>query len=349
MNDLTTSQRIEYIDSLKGFLILSVVMCHVAGLCFGIQADIPSFQHILFEFRNPPFFFISGFLAYKIATNWNVHTVTALIRKKFISILWPTIIFTLAFKLSGNTLCDSNSTNIWFYWFTISLFVFFLYYYILEFCLHFLNNEIIKSLLFLIICIFFYFAFSIQSIYEKLPIDDATKDYCGMKYWGYFFFFILGILARKHDKLFNQLLDNIFFTAACVFIFILFNFFSQPLQENHFNLFRITTYLTGTILVILFFKKHIPTGKYKSILNQMGKRTLDIYLIHTFLLPLSFYDYTTFLRVSPMPIVEFIITFSMSIIIIGMSFIISCFLRLSPISALILFGDRTILKQNKTA
>lgn len=351
MNNLITSQRIVYIDSLKGFLILSVVMCHVAGYCMGIQADTPSFQHILFEFRNPPFFFISGFLAYKIVNNWKIYTVVYLLKKKIISILWPTMIFTFTLfyiepSYHKNPLFDLRGLDIGFYWFTISLFIFFLFYYTIEYCFKFIRNEKIKSMFFLIIGILFYITFAVQSIYEKIFIQENYKELVCMQHWGYFFFFILGVLSHKYHKKYNQLHDNMFFIAVCSIIFILFNIFAHPLQNYFFNFFRITTYLTGTILIVHFFKKYEPTGILKEILSLTGRRTLDIYLIHYSILPLSVYNYTSAFRLSPMPLLEFVVTLLISIAIIGISLLISSFMRLSPISAFILLGDRKMLEKS---
>ena len=139
-------KRVDYIDALKGFLILSVVMCHVAGFCIGIQDEHSSFLPILFEFRNPTFFFISGYFAYKIDAVWNGSYCYNIIKKKFVSIAWPTILF-LAVLLyvhpsyKGHTFLHGNLKDLWFHWFTLSLFVFFVFYSIIELLLRSLKKN----------------------------------------------------------------------------------------------------------------------------------------------------------------------------------------------------------------
>jgi fucose 4-O-acetylase-like acetyltransferase len=350
MDNMTTSstigQRIDYIDALKGFLILSVVMCHVAGFCLGIQDDIPSFLPILFEFRNPPFFFISGFFAYKIGVVWGSRFCYKTIKKKFIAIAWPTYLF-LAVLLyvhpsyHGRTFLHDNIKDLWFHWFTLSLFVFFVFYSIIELSLSSLKNEKIKSIILLACGALSYLLFSVQSVYYILPINDTIKQLMGMEYWGFFFFFILGVLARKHYTQFIELLNNNTFIAVCIFVFILFNIFNQPLQNNHFNLFRIITYLTGIILVLKFFMSYPPKGYLNDIMTFVGKRTLDIYLIHYFFLPLALYENMSVLRDTPMPIIEFALTFSISLVIIAMSLLVSYVIRLSPTSAYLILGYKS--------
>lgn len=346
----TAGQRIDYIDALKGFLILSVVMCHVTVFCIGIQDEHSSFLPILFEFRNPPFFFISGMFAYKIDAVWNESYCYNVIKRKFISIAWPIILFLAALlyvhpSYNGHSFLHGNLKDLWFHWFTLSLFVFFVFYSIIELLLGSLKNQNFKSI-FLISCgTIFYLLFSIQSIYNDLPLTDNIKLILGMDYWGFFFFFILGVLARKHYNRFVKLINNNLFIAICIFVFFIFNLFSQPLQNNHFNLFRIITYITGIILVFTFFRTYPPKGLLNRIMTFIGKRTLDIYLIHYFFLPLALYDNTSVFRDTPMPIIEFAITFSISLAIIAMSLLVSYIIRLSPISAYIILGSK--IKKSK--
>ena len=341
----TAGQRVDYIDALKGFLILSVVMCHVAGFCIGIQDEHSSFLPILFEFRNPPFFFISGMFAYKIDAVWNGSYCYNNIKRKFISIAWPTILFLAALlyvhpSYNGHTFLHNNLKDLWFHWFTLSLFVFFLFYSIIELSLGSLNNQNIKSIILFSCGTISYLLFSIQSIYYNLPLTDNIKLLLGMDYWGFFFFFILGVLARKHYDHFVKLINNNLFIAICIFLFFIFNLFCQPLRNNHFNLFRIITYITGIILVFTFFKTYPPKGLLNRIMRFIGKRTLDIYLIHYFFLPLALYENTSVFRDTPMPIIEFTITFSISLAIIAMSLLVSYIIRLSPISAYIILGSK---------
>ena len=54
------SKRIGYIDAMRGFTMILVVYSHVCGFCLG-NRNI-AFNDVLFLFRLPCFFFISGWL-----------------------------------------------------------------------------------------------------------------------------------------------------------------------------------------------------------------------------------------------------------------------------------------------
>ena len=73
-------------------------------------------------------------------------------------------------------------------------------------------------------------------------------------------------------------------------------------------------------------------------LQYIGRRTLDVYLLHYFFLPVGLLDVSSVLRNHPMPIIEFVITLVISLIIIGGCLIFSNILRMSPAMSYLLFG-----------
>ena len=71
----------------------------------------------------------------------------------------------------------------------------------------------------------------------------------------------------------------------------------------------------------------------------MGRRTLDIYLIHFFMIPLDFKIITVFMD-HPMPVVEAFAAAIIAVLIIAVSLLVSEILRLSPFLAHWLFGAK---------
>ena len=59
-------KRIEYIDAMRGFTMVLVVLTHVSSFGLGMYgSDTFSYSKIFAEFRMPLFFFVSGFVLYK--------------------------------------------------------------------------------------------------------------------------------------------------------------------------------------------------------------------------------------------------------------------------------------------
>ena len=84
-------QRIEYLDALRGFTMLLVVMTHVAGYVFGSDgAHIVNFHFYLRQFRVPLFFFVSGFVFFKDNFNWSAGNIMNFLKKKIpVQLIFP--------------------------------------------------------------------------------------------------------------------------------------------------------------------------------------------------------------------------------------------------------------------
>lgn len=83
-------KRIEYLDAMRGFTMMLVVMYHVVNFCLGGFAESFSFNQMMGEFRMPLFFFVSGFLLYRSHYIWNTQGIFSFLRKKiFVQIISP--------------------------------------------------------------------------------------------------------------------------------------------------------------------------------------------------------------------------------------------------------------------
>ena len=65
-------KRIEYIDALRGFTMVLVVLGHIELISFCEQTFLytPYYKF----FRMPLFFFISGYIAFRSKKVWDTHT-----------------------------------------------------------------------------------------------------------------------------------------------------------------------------------------------------------------------------------------------------------------------------------
>ena len=345
MND---SKRIEYIDAMRGFTMLLVVAHHVAAFCLGIGDYVPSIHPVLCEFRMPLFFFISGFVLYKEETIWNASYATKfLLVKKFPAQIITTSIFFFVFLIINHIgviegLYTDSKLG---YWFTLSLYLFFCVYAICRYVLYLIHcKSIYTDIIILSVGALFFLLFYVPSVFSKLPIENDIKDLLSMEKWGYFLFFTIGTLFRKHFNKVQTILDKTPVLMICLVIFFGFNLYYVELRATHINLLELTTALTGIVIVFSFFRIHQDLFKKDRFvgrcLQYVGRRTLDIYLLHYLLLPVNLKMYFTFLAEHPIPIIELTITLMIMLIIVAGCLVISRILRMSPTLAYLLFGVR---------
>ena len=345
---MNETKRIEYIDSMRGFTMLLVVAHHVAAFCLGISDYTPSIHPVLCEFRMPLFFFISGFVLYKEETIWNIsHVARFLLVKKFPAQIITTSIFFLAFiKINHIGLVDGlYSDSKLGYWFTLALFAFFCIYSICRYLFNLIKcNNIYTDILLLSIGFLFFTLFYVHSVYSKLPIEDGIRNLFSLKFLGYFLYFTIGTLFKKYFKQIQVILDTKPVLTICLVVFFCANLYYRELDASHIALLNLFTALTGIVIVLSFFRINQDWFKKDKVvgrcLQYVGRRTLDIYLLHYLLLPTNLKVHFTSLSEYPVPIIELTITIIVTLIIVMGCLVISRILRMSPILSYLLFGVR---------
>lgn len=75
-------KRIDYLDALRGFTMILVVLNHVAAEYFGVAYNPSNIHYYIAQFRMPLFFFVSGFVLYKKDFVWNITNSFMFFRKK---------------------------------------------------------------------------------------------------------------------------------------------------------------------------------------------------------------------------------------------------------------------------
>ena len=126
---LNTGGRIEYIDAMRGFTMILVVLNHVALFCLGITRSVPSYHIYLQEIQMPLFFFISGFVLYKSNVQWDIKQTAKFITSKIPILIITPFIFLFIYLYINNIPFHEGLFNKmkYGYWFTFVLFVFFIY------------------------------------------------------------------------------------------------------------------------------------------------------------------------------------------------------------------------------
>lgn len=332
---LNTSGRIEYIDAMRGFTMILVVLQHVASFCWHVYGNAPSVHEYLVQFRMPMFFFISGFVLYKAGVVWNLQQVVKFFRKKIpVQLLSPFVFFFLYLYVTGQTLVDGIGDPAKSgYWFTFVL----LEYYVFYAFVHFFIRKSWASIVLLVLGLVFY-----MPIQNVLPFSPYTVGALSVIEWKYFIFFVLGTIVKEHFPRVEKLIDGKWLLAICVPFYFLVNAFRDLITVNDL-IVSLSLSLSGLIIVFSFFRKKQNLFTQDKVLGKslqyIGRRTLDIYLIHYFLIPNNLDIVTVFVD-HPMPIIEATASLLVTLLIIAVSLLISNIIRLSPFLAHWMFGAK---------
>lgn len=245
------SKRIGYIDAMRGFTMILVVYSHVCNFCLG-DRNI-AFNDVLFLFRLPCFFFISGWLFQgtwgrrgqgtdpRVSseadytgtvphTSNSVPSVWSIIKHKFMVQIVPTLIF-LFFLSPPPAYFHQFGAFKGGYWFTFALFYFFVIYMLMSLPFRHRQgrrSDIVMLLLTLAISMSAYWYdinyhrlqlsnFQFSSFNFQLIAD--TLGFLSFVTWRYYLFFFLGTLARKHFPRFLKLASNAKLMAVIVICF----------------------------------------------------------------------------------------------------------------------------------
>ena len=350
-------QRLEWLDAMRGFTMILVVSNHVAGFGFDMSNKISSSMQFLVLFRMPLFFFVSGFLAYKASQVWNLRNLGTLVTKKLRVQLIPTIVF-FAFAIA--VLRD----NFWpavedayhspfkgGYWFTLVLLYMFLVYYPFAWLESKLPRRswipivllFVVSLLVYESCFlpkYFYWAFG----YRK-PRPTFLWDSSIIQLMQYFPFFLYGNIVHRYWDKAQRVMDSKWFfpIIITVVIFCTLDVLKwHTMRREWANLpLTLSKFILLTMVVMYFrhyqqyFTKLSPIG---ASLQYIGRRTLDIYLLHYLFMPNLPTIGSFFNTYRHNFALDTTLSVLIALVVIGFSIITSNILRISPFLKKWLFG-----------
>ena len=168
---------------------------------------------MLYTFDLPLFFYISGFLAYKPKMSFK--DVGRELKKKFNLLVIPAVAFSVFYNLlSHKSILTPLTRGFGMYWFTISLFECFIIYYAVQIVTQISKLKTILMALLAIIAIALLSKFS-----EFGPKVIDFNHLCK-----YFYFFVIGLLARKYQYVFDKLVHSELFKSIILIVFFLLLF-----------------------------------------------------------------------------------------------------------------------------
>jgi len=326
--------------------MILVVLSHV--VFFGLNNNSIAFNEFFCSFRMPLFFFISGFLFYKMEREWDYLTIRSFVTKKFLVQIIPTCVFLFLFiyifdSFELKSLGSYKSG----YWFTITLFEYFLLY-ITSTLLSVFFNKASSFLIALIALTISFYSFWYDNnhhgtgLLHNSSILELSLSAIGFINFKYYCFFVFGTFFKRFYNHFISFINNQYYIGIIVTLFFLFPILTDyNLYTCNFYIFLLRGFL-GIIVIFSFFKINANHFTHDSILGKslqyVGKRTLDIYLLHYFFLPRNMVYLKEFLNSCNSPVIELFVSITISLMVISITLLISNALRLSPFLAHYLFG-----------
>ena len=352
-------QRLEWLDALRGFTMILVVAYHVCLMGFKENARFSPSMTFLIFFRMPLFFFISGFLAYKSNFNWTRGRLAMMIWKKFKIQVIPTVIFMIVaavvlkpkFWPGLQEMLESPTKGG--YWFTWTLLIMFIIYYIFDYItlkLHWHNWVPVLLLWIFAVAVYAtcfmpkWFDYAQGHKPREAAFLDTTSIYQVMQY---FHFFLYGNIVHRYWDKFQRLFDSKWFLPLIV-VLVFFCAYDvlkwHTLQFQWTNLPRTLTMYIMMTIVFMFFRYYQDSFTKQHVIGRglqyIGVRTLDIYLIHFLFIPdLSILgEYFDAHRHNF--IIDSTLGILVALLVIAFCILVSNVLRMNPFMKKYLFGRK---------
>lgn len=357
METAVKKTRMEWLDALRGFTMILVVANHVSQMGFEQAWKHSSALSFLILFRMPLFFFVSGFLAYKAAQVWNFKELGGLLLKKMRVQLIPTAVFLLLFcfviskNFTDSLLANLASPMKGGYWFTIALLWMFVIYYIFSY----LESKLrVRSwipivLLFIASLVLYetcylpkYFAWAQGYRGEKIAWLNYT---CLNQVFMYLPFFLFGNIVHRYWQQAQRVMDAKWFYSIVVAIVVWATVDYIKLHTLRMAWANVPSTLSkfGLLIIVFMYFRYYKDHFTKftaagNCLQYIGRRTLDIYLLHFFFMPNvptigKFFD-----AYRGNFVLDIVLSVTMALVIIGFCIVASNILRVSPIFRKYLFG-----------
>ncbi len=359
-NNMTNTKRIEWFDAFRGFAMILIVFTHVELFGLMIPTSQSNIHYLVAQLNTLLFFFMSGFMAYKSQNIIDRKLYGENVMKKIKMLLIPTLFFGLIYAYTRDSSSDLSVLEVvsaFFseyrkvgYWFTFVLLEMFIVYYTALFFTRKLRKRnqciILISLALLL--------FLLSLIY---PLNTHTANYFSLELLcRNFQFFIFGSLCACYKDRFFKLIDNPYFTGIILILFAVVYFISlhwaalfnachlphpSMLFDTTFLLVKTVIKYLGALIFVSIFKHYsqfFTTSHVGRGLQYIGRRTLDIYLIHYFLLPRHIPQIGMYIIKTDSLVIETSIALLIVLIVILFSIIVSNIIRTSPFLAHYLLG-----------
>lgn len=275
-------KRIGYIDALRGLTMILVVFSHLY---------IPNrtiINQLFINFRMPLFFFISGLISMRIDQEWNGGELRRRLGSKARTLLLPVLIFGTLYSFARGFSFDEfifHERKLG-YWFTLVLFEMLSIYYTLRYTL---SRRADTSHLGRAVVVLFIFAVALSFLWSErwteAPLPTLFSFSCLLRFLPFFTF---GLMAGYYRKRFDRLVDYWSVYLGAIVLFGVLSWARMTWDDGIDVVLCLLVGFAGIVMMYGTFRRlhnHLEaTTLIGRSMQYVGRHTLEVYVIHYFLL-----------------------------------------------------------------
>ena len=294
------SKRLDFYDVIKGVAIFMVVMGHIITMCIR-DIDSAFIFKIIGQSHIPLFFFVSGFFTYKALKDPQGNIAEEFLQpalfKRIKQLLVPTIavgaLWLWYFPHSGlQSPLDSTVSGMLLspwkngYWFPLVLFLVFVIYYVFSILAGVLRPTV--NIITTAVLVWVLLKVGANALDEKLC------DLFSLRLVAQFYpIFMVGVFARRHESLFYKAVENGYvqtvaiLTGAVAFYVSAYYWEFPYIPEDALMLISLVYYTCLSLVAVALAKKFTEAyteSHIKNVITLLGRKSLEIYLLHYFFL-----------------------------------------------------------------
>lgn len=356
-----TGKRIGYIDALRGFTMILVVFEHI------YLDNNTIISQFFSNFRMPLFFFISGFISFRREQSWSGSETLSRLGSKVRTMIVPALaiglLFTLIYNQTPITDFFTRPTKMG-YWFTFALFNMLVFYYTARWLHARRARTTIETFTKRLYVVGLLSLFTLSDLSALGYVDTTLTLSMTFKH---LHFFAFGALCSCNREWFERTMDSGIKMAVVIAGLFILSWWVISFREtiaivnNYVDIKYLNIIHTGIktligycgILTVFglfrrygeFFSENRHIGKP---LQFVGRNTLDVYLLHYFVLLGMPTMLRPYIVETDNILVTLVVGMTMAIAAVALSLLISRVIRLSDHLAYYLLGARDVTLNRKS-
>lgn len=265
-------QRITYIDELKGFAILMVVIGHVFYFSFRIVGNdyTSPWSGLIYSFHMPLFAFLSGLFIKPVES---LHTLRKILERLGLPLIVVGSMYTL---WRGRSLIDFILNDFKYgYWYFLFLLLAYFVITLFEMVIKVINSNNSKSVSFVMMTLIW-----LCILGGKKLLPTVVYNMLGCSHLvSYMPFVFAGFFITRYglfDKVFSNRMLFETCSSLCVIAFVIRYYF------HHGTALYLMQPCLVYIIVAIFYRLRDKSNIVKDTFQQWGKNSLEIYSLHYF-------------------------------------------------------------------